>query len=372
MKVLVSVVGIGLGHATRCEAIVKALQKRRVKVKIVTWGDAYRFLSKRGLEPENTGGYDYKGDEYSFSVMLNILDSFRDPTKLKRDYYKFVKLADSFKPDKILSDTDPNAFFYAHRRNLPNYMISNLNTTMNSYDNIPKELRTRDLMLQNFMIKRLMDHITKRTNRIFVPSFEPKIRYKENIRYTDLIIRKRASELASETQLRKKLGIDREFYLVSIGGAEIEKHLFQVLRKTLPEFKDKYFVVSSNYEVKKPIKEENMTIMPFIPNILEYLKIAKGVIGPAGHSTISESICYNKPIMVIPITNHVEQLANAALLEKEGLGQACFIKQKLNANILKASLEEFFKKEDKIKKKLELYAFKGKGADEIAKVISTS
>jgi uncharacterized protein (TIGR00661 family) len=370
MKVLVSVVGIGLGHATRSEAIVKALEKQGDTVKIVTWGDAYDFFKSRGYKPENTGGYDYKGQEYTFSVMLNILDSFRDPTKLKRDYYQFIKLADEFKPDKIFSDTDPNAFFYAHRRNIPNYMLSNLPTTVNNYERIPKPLRTNDLMMQHFMIKRLMDFIEKRSHKIFVPSFESKVRYEENVRYTDLVIRKRPGELPPEEKLRIKMNLPDDFYLVTVGGSEIEKPLFGVLRNVLPEFKDKKFVISSNNVTSKIEKSKNMTIMPFIPNILEYLKICKGVIAPAGHSTISEAIIYQKPILAVPVRNHVEQLVNAALIEKEGYGSGCFLKNKMNPADVKKSLEEFFKNQENYRKNLSACGLRGKGAEEIANWIS--
>ncbi|MDD5182021.1 MAG: glycosyltransferase family protein [Candidatus Nanoarchaeia archaeon] len=370
MKILVSVVGIGLGHATRSEAIVKSLEKQGDSVKIITWGDAYEFFKKKGYNVSDTGGYDYKGQEYTFSVMLNVLDSFRDPTKLKRDYYQFVKLADEFKPDKVVSDTDPNAFYYSHRRNLKNYMLSNLPTTINNYERIPKSLRTNDLMMQHFMVKRLMDFIAKRTHKIFVPSFESKVRYEENVRYTDLVIRKRSGELPPEDKLRIKMGIPDEFYLVTVGGSEIEKPLFGVLRNVLPQFKNKRFIVSSNNVTTKIEKTKNMIIVPFIPNILEYLKISKGVIAPAGHSTISEAICYQKPILAIPLRNHVEQLVNAALVEKEGYGSACFLKGKINPEEIKKGLEHFFAHEKEYQKNLSTCGLRGKGADEIANWIS--
>lgn len=369
MRVLLSVVGIGLGHATRSEAVYKELLKVGAKVKVMTWGPAYDYYKKSKIPAGKIAGYEFKGDQYAFSMFFNTLDVFKDPNKVKREYLLFANQADEFKPDVVISDSDPNALFYARRRKIPNFVISNLITTMDNYEKIPKEFRTRDLMLQNFMLKRLMDYIESRTNRILVPSFESKIRYKENVKYTDLIIRKKPSELPSEKQIREKIGIDREFYFVSIGGSDIEKYLLQILLRTLPKFEDKYFVVSSNYEYKKITEEKNMKIFPFITNALEYMKVAKGIIAPAGHSTISEAICYRKPMLAIPVKNHIEQMVNAALLKKEGFGDACFFGQKANASILKLCIEDFFKKEEKMKIKLDSFKFHGKGAEQIARSV---
>jgi uncharacterized protein (TIGR00661 family) len=368
MKVLLSVVGIGLGHATRSEAIYKEL-KKHADVKVITWGPAAEYFRKNKIPCGSIEGFDYKGEQYTFNVFFNTIDTFRDPTKLKREYFLFAKQADEFKPDVVISDSDPNALFFAHRRRLPNFVLSNLITTIDNYEAIPKELRTRDLVLQSFMLKRLMDYIQNRTNRIFVPSFESKVRFHEKVKYTDLIVRKRPMDLLSEKKLKEKLLLDKDFYYVSVGGSDIEKYLFHTLLKTLPKFEDKYFIVSSNYLVNKVIDEKNMKIVPFVTNALEYIKASKGIIAPAGHSTISEAICFKKPILAVPVLNHIEQLVNTALLKKDGFGEACFFKGKVNQQTLEKSIKEFFKNEEKIQKKLSSVRFYGKGAEQIAKAV---
>lgn len=369
MKVLLSVVGIGLGHATRSEAIYRELVKNKADVKVMTWDPAYSYFKKNKIPSGIIRGYEYKGDEYTFNVLFHVLDSFRDPSKLRREYLSFAKQADEFKPDVVISDSDPNGLFFAHRRHMPNFMLSNLVTTINNYEAIPKSVRTRDLVLQSFMLKRLLDYIEKRTNKIFVPSFESRVKYKEKIKYTDLVIRRRPMDLPSEKEIKEELGIDKDFYYVSVGGSDIEKHLFRILQKTLPKFEDEYFVVSSNYIKNKIVEEKNMKIFPFIENALEYIKASKGIIAPAGHSTISEAMCFKKPILTIPVRNHIEQMVNAALVRRDGFGEACFFKQKINASILRLTLEEFFNKEQKIRKRLEGFSFQGKGASQVVKEV---
>jgi UDP-N-acetylglucosamine--N-acetylmuramyl-(pentapeptide) pyrophosphoryl-undecaprenol N-acetylglucosamine transferase len=367
-KILMSVVGIGLGHATRSEAIYKKL-RGKAKLKILTYYDSYNYYKKVGIPCEDFGGYIYKGDEYAFDVLLQMIDFFKNPTKLRDDYKRFRKSADEFKPDIIFSDSEPNAFFYGYRRGLPNFVLTNLITTLSNYGAIPRNLRTHDVSLQKAMINRLIGFMMKRGGRFFVPSFESNVKYMDNVNYVDLIVRQKPSELPQKSKLRKKLGINKEFYLVHVGGAAIERYLFPIVESVLSQFEDRFFVVSSNGATNKVIRKDNMLILPFIKNQLEYLKLAEGIISPAGHSTISEAVVFKKPIMAVPVRNHVEQLVNAALVEKEDFGKACFFGGRLSINTFRKSLVEFFKHEEEYKSNLKSIKLSGNGASQIARGI---
>ena len=369
VKILFSVCGIGLGHATRCHAIINEfLKHKNVELKVVSYGTGYKYLKEQGVDCQEISGYEYKG-EFTFSALLSILDSIRDPTKLRRDYYEFLKVTEDFKPDIVLSDTEPNAFFYAYRRSIPNYILTNLISILNNYLLVPQRYITRDILMQQFMIDRLINFMKKRANRFYVPTFEQKVRYMENVVYTDIIVRKKPSEMPSQEELKQKLGIERDFYYVSVGGAEIEKYLFYIFEKILPTFKDKYFIISSNNLTDKVIEKDNMKIIPFIPNALEYISLAKGIIAPAGHSTISEAVCFRKPILAIPVRNHIEQLTNAALLQKEGFGRPCYLDQKGVFETIKGCIEQFFAEEEQINVSLGSARANGFGAMQIVRDI---
>ena len=101
-------------------------------------------------------------------------------------------------------------------------------------------------------------------------------------------------------------------------------------------------MIASNYAVKKPVVKKNMHIFPFIDNALEYIKASKGIVGPAGYSTISEALVYDKPILVIPIRNHIEQLVNSLVLKREGLGISGIFKSKINPTVMKLFMNHFF------------------------------
>ena len=367
-KVLMSVVGIGLGHATRSEAVYRCITKK-ARTKILTYSDSYKYYKNVKIPSEDFGGYVYKGSGYAFDVMLQIMDFFKNPTKLKRDYARFRDIANKFKPDIVFSDSEPNAFFYAVNRGLPNYTLTNLITTMVNYKFLPRKFKTKEVSLQNLLLNRLMKFMLKKGDELVVPSFESNVKFIDKVRYTDLIVRKKPSELRSAKKLKKKLGIDREFYYVHVGGAEIEKYLLPILESILSSFKDEFFVISSNYATNKVIKKGNMIIYPFIKNAPEYIKLSKGIISPAGHSSISEGIIYKKPMLVIPIRNHVEQFVNAFLLKKEGFGEACFFEKRVSAKALKESIVAFFNNRDVLERNLKKAKFKGDGAKQIANLV---
>ena len=365
-NMLMSIIGIGLGHATRSEAIYNEL-KDKMKIKILSYGDARNYLERKGIVSSDFGGQVYKGEEFTFNALIQLKDFLNNPTKLRDDYREFKKIADEFKPDIIFSDSEPNSFVYANREKIKNAILTNVVTTITNYNILPKNLRTGEVKLQKVFLNKLVDFMLKRTDKLFVPSFERKIKYKEKVEYVDLIVRKKPDELPNEKEIRKKLGINKKFYYVSVGGSDIERYILNIFEDILPRFKNKYFVVSSNYAKNRIIEKENMIIYPFINNPFEFMKISEGIISTAGHSAISEAIVYKKPMLAIPVRKHIEQIVNAALLEKNGFGKACFFEKRINPHKLIESIETFFENKNDIEFNFKKSKFQGKGSEQIAK-----
>jgi uncharacterized protein (TIGR00661 family) len=101
-----------------------------------------------------------------------------------------------------------------------------------------------------------------------------------------------------------------------------------ILRKLLLEFPMEYEIIMSlgypNTD-DKPIQHDNVTIFKWIPNRFEYLKACDLVIGRAGHGTVTQCMCYGKPIVLVPTPSHTEQLSNAK--QAAALGVAKVIQQ---------------------------------------------
>ncbi|HVP16963.1 MAG TPA: glycosyltransferase [candidate division Zixibacteria bacterium] len=104
------------------------------------------------------------------------------------------------------------------------------------------------------------------------------------------------------------------------------------------EFPEEYEIVMSyGYPDadSKPVRHGNVTIYKWVPNRFEYLKACDVVIGRAGHGTITQCMCYGKPVILVPTPNHTEQLANARQAQRLGAAQVILQKWLTKERLLK-------------------------------------
>jgi UDP-N-acetylglucosamine--N-acetylmuramyl-(pentapeptide) pyrophosphoryl-undecaprenol N-acetylglucosamine transferase len=143
-----------------------------------------------------------------------------------------------------------------------------------------------------------------------------------------------------------KLPSDTPVIFAPISGPARERaFLTGILRRIFQKFPDDYEVVLSlgypNSD-NEPIYHGNLTVFKWVPNRFEYLKACDMVISRAGHGTITQSMCYGKPMILIPTPSHTEQLNNAKQAEK--LGVAKVIEQeKLNKENLLKTVQQTLK-----------------------------
>ncbi len=115
-----------------------------------------------------------------------------------------------------------------------------------------------------------------------------------------------------------------------------------ILRRVFREFPDDYqIVISLGYPntTIEPLQSGNLTVYNWIPNRFEYLKACDVVVSRAGHGTLTQSISYGKPLILVPTPNHPEQLNNARVAAKMGVAKV--IEQK---NLNKETLLEAVRK----------------------------
>jgi UDP:flavonoid glycosyltransferase YjiC (YdhE family) len=163
------------------------------------------------------------------------------------------------------------------------------------------------------------------------------------------ILPKHPNELPSQEELRVKLKLppERPVVFVPISGPTLEKaFVTDILRKILLDFPKEYEIVVSYGHpatLSKPFRHANVTFYDWIPNRFEYLKACDVVIGRAGHGTITQCMCYGKPIVLIPTPNHTEQLTNARQAQNLGAARVVLQEWLTKQNLLdkiRQSLEE--------------------------------
>jgi uncharacterized protein (TIGR00661 family) len=120
----------------------------------------------------------------------------------------------------------------------------------------------------------------------------------------------------------------------------------------------------------KTVQNGNLVIHGWIPNRFEYLKACDVVVSRVGHGTVSQSVCYGKPQILVPTPRHTEQLNNAKKAAE--LGVAEIIPQEdLSKDVLLATVRKilannkFEERAEQIRKEV----MKWDGLETAAKII---
>jgi len=201
--------------------------------------------------------------------------------------------------------------------------------------------------------------------------------YQKKIKFIGPILPVRPDDLPDQKELRKKLGLaeDKPLIFAPISGPAKERAYFTgILRQIFSEFPDDYQIVMSlGYpnDSAEPVKDGNLILHGWIPNRFEYLKACDVVVSRVGHGTVSQSVCYGKPQILVPTPNHTEQLNNAKKTVE--LGVAEIIQQEdLNKNVLLAAVRKilgnsnFQERSEQIQKEV----IKWDGLETAAKIIA--
>ncbi|RJS92299.1 hypothetical protein CW705_02955 [Candidatus Bathyarchaeota archaeon] len=338
MRIYFGVCGIGLGHAGRCIPIAEELQKRGAEVMFSTYRDAVKYIEHAGFPLVNAPpvGFVVKPDgtvDFRQTVANPgpILASF---TLTKQVEFE-IKYIRAFKPDVVVSDSRVSPILAAKMLGVPDICILNQFQII-----IPR--RSRLLRLAKLVDTGALAVIgklwTSGATHLMIPDFPPPYvlsagnlripkSYQKRVKIIGPILPVHPDDLPSKEELREKLGLSSNlpFIFVPISGPVKERaYITGLLRKIMLEMPSEYQIVMSlgypNYN-GKPVKKGNVTIYGWVPNRFEYLKACDLVISKAGHGTLTQSVSYGKPMILIPTPSHTEQLNNAYRLKELGVAE---------------------------------------------------
>jgi len=360
MRVYFAPCGIGLGHVGRSVPIAKKLMEKRAEVVFSTYREGTRYVEQEkfplikappiGFQVKPDGTVDFR------QTAVNPGPFLASFTLLKQINAE-VQTIESFNPDVVVSDSRISPLLAARILGIPRICILNQFQVI-----IPR--KERFLRLAKFadsMTLIIIGKMWTSGNTVLIPDFPqpyticagnlniPKP-YRKNVKLIGPILPVRPNELPTEEELRKKLKLPagKPVIFSPISGPIRERaFLTGVLRKILLEFPDDYEVVMSlgypNAD-NKPIRHGNVTIYKWISNRFEYLKTCDLVVGRAGHGTLTQCLCYGKPMILVPTPGHTEQLSNAK--QAENLGVAKTIQQKeLSKEKLLSSVQQILESE---------------------------
>jgi len=355
MRIQFSPCGVGLGHVGRCIPIAQRLEKDGAEVLFSTYKEGLRYIEQEGFPVVEAPpiGFVVKPDgTVDFrQTTVNPGPFFASFTFLKQVDAE-IKIMKAFKPDVVVSDSRASPLVAAKLLGIPELCILNQFQVI-----IPRRKRfLRLARLADAFTLTLVGKIWTTGTQTIIPDFPPPYTlstgnlripkaYQKHVKLIGPVLPVYPNDLPSRKEIRKKLGLarDRPLIFAPISGPMEERAYFtEVLQQIFKEFPDDYQIVMSLGDPStpaEPVKNGNLTIYKWIPNRLEYLKASDLVMARAGHGTVAQSICYGKPMILVPAPSHTEQLNNAKNAVELGIAE--MIEQdNLNKHILPATVKK--------------------------------
>ena len=368
MRVYFAPCGIGLGHVGRVMPIARKLVEKNVKLVFSTYTDGISYVEQEnfplikappiGAQVKPDGSIDFRktainpGPFLASFMLLNQINSE-------------IRSIEHFKPDVVVSDSRASSLLAADVLGIPRICI------LNQFQPIVPR-KTRLLHLARFadiVTLTLIGKIWSSVKALLIPDFPepftisignltiPKS-YRKNVKLIGPILPQHPKQLPTKEKLRERLELpkNKPIVFVPLSGPTSEKaFITDIIRNILLDFPDEYEIVMS-YGIpnadSEPIRRRNLTIYKWIPNRFEYLKACDVVIGRAGHGTITQSMCYGKPMILIPTPGHTEQISNARQAENIGVAkialQNFLSKQKMLEKVRGALSNEMVEKAEQV------------------------
>jgi len=360
MRVYFAPCGIGLGHVGRCVPIARKLMEKNAHVMFSTYREGIRYVEREGLPLIKAPpiGFQVKPDgTIDFKQTAVNPGPFFASFILIKQVNAELEAIENFKPDIVVSDSRASPLLAAKILGTPRICILNQFQLI-----IPR--KKHFLRLARFadsITLALIGKIWTSGNIVLIPDFPqpyticagnlniPKS-YRKKVKLIGPILSTHPNELPTKKELRKKLRLstDKPVIFAPISGPIRERaFLTEILKRILLEFPDDYeIVLSLGYPDAdaEPVFHGNLRIYKWIPNRFEYLKACDLVVSRAGHGTLTQCMCYGKPMIIVPTPSHTEQINNAKQAEK--LGVAKVIEQKeLNKEALIKNVKQILESE---------------------------
>lgn len=359
MRILFTPSGVGLGHVGRCIPVARELYENGAEILFSTYREGYNFVIQEGFQA-------VRSPDIGVAVKPNGTIDFRKTTvnpgpfitvyKIMQQVDAEINIIQGFKPDIVVSDSRASSLLAAQFVGIPRICILNQFQVL-----IPAKKRfLRLARIANATTLTLVGKIWADAIHALIPDFPPPYTistrnlhipksYHKKTRFIGPILPVRPDELQDKKTLRKKLGLEVNKHLIfaPISGPAKERAYFTgILRKIFTKFPNTYKIVMSlGYPgaSAEPVTNGNTIIYGWIPNRFEYLKACDVVISRGGHGTLLQSICYGKPLILVPTPSHTEQYNNAR--KAVDLGIAEVIQQEdLDSTVLLAAVKKVLEK----------------------------
>ena len=309
MRILYGVVGEGMGHATRSRVVLDELTKRH-EVKVVASGRAYNYLKTRvstQLSVAKIWGYSlvYENNEVrNFKTLLeNVKGAVRGWPHNVRAYFD---LAETFRPDLVISDFESWSYLFAKSHRLPVISIDN----MQIIDRCQLAPEVREgLGTELQLTKAIVRTKVARASHYYITTFfYPPVRKAKTSLHPPIL---RPEILAARPEPGE--------HLLVYQTSSSNEALSRILARSGLECR----VYGLRRDLKKDVREGRVVHRPFSESsFIDDLRTARGVVASGGFTLMGEAVYLRRPMLAVPIRKQLEQVINARYLEVEGFGLA--------------------------------------------------
>jgi UDP-N-acetylglucosamine--N-acetylmuramyl-(pentapeptide) pyrophosphoryl-undecaprenol N-acetylglucosamine transferase len=372
----------------RVAPIARKLQESGAKLVFSTYTDGINYVRQEnfplikappiGAQVKPDGSIDFR------KTAINpgpFLASFMLLNQINAE----IRSIEGFRPDVVVSDSRASSLLAADLLRVPRVCILNQFQAI-----VPR--KTHLLHLARFadiITLTLIGKIWTSVKALLIPDFPqpytisvgnltiPKS-YSKNVKFIGPILPKRPNELPTKEELREQLKLpsDKPIIFTPLSGPTSEKAFVTgVLRKILLDFPEEYEIIMSfGYPSadNTPMRHGNLTIYKWLPNRFEFLKACDVAIGRAGHGTITQCMCYGKPMVLIPTPGHTEQISNAKQAENIGVAKIVLQERLSKQRMLDKIRESLDKEMVERAKEVQLEALKHDGLENAVKEIKTA
>jgi len=359
MRVLFTPSGVGLGHVGRCIPIARRLEKKGAEILFSTYREGFKYAQQEGfqvVEAPDIGVAVKPDGSIDFRLTTVNPGPFMTIYTIMEQVDAEINFMQAFEPDVVVSDSRASSLVAAKLLNIPRVCILNQFQVF-----IPRRKRFLKLArIADATTLTLVGRVWADVNQVLIPDFPPPYTistknlhvpkaYHKKMKLIGPILPIHSSDLPDKKELRKKLGLDetKPVIFAPISGPSKERAYFTgILRQVFSNFPDDYQIVMSlGYpnSSAESVTNGNLIVRGWIPNRFDYLKACDVVVSRGGHGTLSQSICYGKPVILVPTPSHTEQFNNAK--KAADLGIAEIIQQEdLTKDSLLASVRKVLDK----------------------------
>ena len=295
----------GRGHTSRALAVSDTLRRRGHEVVFCCGGAVKTTLERRGERVVEVPALEQVIHNNRGSFGKTVLHNLK-PFALGFDVPGLVHALERYNPDLLISDFEPFATLAAELMRLPVVALNRQQVVTEARYTLPPGYRG-----SAFLTRAAVRYLApKSPEHILLPTFSPlELKRPECATPLSPIIR------ASVADKAPRKG---DYLLVYYNHKDIAGTLRVLGGVNYP------FVVYSSAPLPPSVPPNVLLKRPSAGTFEADLAGCRGVICTAGFNLISEALFLGKPLLVHPNRSFFEQTLNALLLERHGLGHACF------------------------------------------------